>query len=197
MSTLFRKTAKGQAEMTQRSRELTPRLRGTLILVDGRRDLAAISALLARPADEALAALLEQGFVEPVMLAEPPESTQRHDRQENPRFAESAPAPLQDTSAAAPQAAALTRVGQVGQVRQVSREDAATLRRQAVSNLIQSLGPAGETLAMRMERARTLEELRPLLALAAQTVASARGQAAGAAYAAQFQSLMWARDSDF
>jgi hypothetical protein len=194
MSTLFRKTAKGQTEMTQRSRDLTPRLRGTLILVDGRRDVAAIGALLARPADEALAALLEQGFIESASVAPPAAATKRH---ETPHLADPDPNPDRDPDPDPDRAPSPVQDTPAPALPQVSRADAATLRRQAVSNLIQSLGPAGETLAMRMERARSLEELRPLLALAAQTVASARGQAAGAAYAAQFQSLMWARDSNF
>ena len=39
---------------------------------------------------------------------------------------------------------------------------------------------------MRMEKARNADELRPLIAQAAQTVANMRGRAAAEAYAARF-----------
>jgi len=44
-------------------------------------------------------------------------------------------------------------------------------------------------VAMRMEKARNTEELRPLIAVAAQTVANMRGRSAAEAYAARFAQL--------
>jgi hypothetical protein len=61
-----------------------------------------------------------------------------------------------------------------------------TLRRDAVRALNDAAGPAAEALAVRMEKARGAEELRPLIALAARTVANLRGRAAGEAYAERF-----------
>ena len=45
MSIIFRKTAKGISEIETREHRLTPRVRNALILVDGRRDLAALKML--------------------------------------------------------------------------------------------------------------------------------------------------------
>ena len=48
------------------------------------------------------------------------------------------------------------------------------------------LGPLAETLAIKIERARTADELRPLLATAVQIIGNARGRSAAADYAARF-----------
>ena len=48
------------------------------------------------------------------------------------------------------------------------------------------LGPAAESLSMKMEKARNLTELMPLLAQAAQSVAAMRGRAAAEAFAQRF-----------
>jgi len=67
--------------------------------------------------------------------------------------------------------------------------DFETRRRAAVRALNDQLGPRAETLAIKMERARSDNELRPLLATAAQLIANAQGRAAGEAYAARFAGL--------
>jgi len=67
--------------------------------------------------------------------------------------------------------------------------DLETQRRAAVRALNDHLGPLAETLAIKMERARTADELRPLLAAAVQLIGNARGRAAADAYAARFGSL--------
>ena len=85
MPIIFRKTAKGVAEIETRAHRLPPRMRSTLILVDGKRDADDMRALVTQQADESLAALLEQGFIEAVG------ETMR-----------AAPAPAQRTAAAAP-----------------------------------------------------------------------------------------------
>ncbi len=59
-------------------------------------------------------------------------------------------------------------------------------RRAAVRLLNDLLGPAAETLAIRMERARDLEEWRPQLASAIQAIGNLRGTAAAEAFAARF-----------
>ena len=64
---LFRKSAKGQAATEQRVRELPPRLRALLILVDGKRDVDTLGALLPRDFQQGLNALIEQGHVEAVL----------------------------------------------------------------------------------------------------------------------------------
>jgi hypothetical protein len=60
------------------------------------------------------------------------------------------------------------------------------MRRAAVRALNDALGPGAESLAVRMERAQTLQELQLLFAQAAKLLAAARGQAAASAFAARF-----------
>ncbi len=161
MPTLFRKTAKGQAEIETRAHRLSPRLRALLIMVDGKRDLAALSALVPQQADVAVAELLAQGFIE--ATGDNTAAT---------------PTPAAAPAAAAPAAASASAPGPA--------PDFDKLRREAVRALTDIAGPAAETVALRMEKARNADELRPLIAQAAQTVANMRGRAAAEAYAARF-----------
>lgn len=159
MPTLFRKTAKGQAEIETRAHRLPPRLRGLLILVDGKRDLAGLAALVPQQAEALLQELVTQGFVESFEAAGGAPAAPR-----------AAPAAAPTTAAAPAPAVA----------------DFDKLRREAVRALTDAAGPAAETVALRMEKARTLEELRPLFGQAAQVLANMRGRAAAEAYAARF-----------
>ena len=173
MSTLYRRTAKGQAEFSQRSRELLPRLRSTLILVDGKRDVQAISSVLLQAPEQTLAALTAlqaQGFVEAVASSVQAAAAQAVQPAPQPI---TRPAPLAPAATPAP-----------------TGFDFKTLQRAAVQALNQALGPAGETLAIRMERTSTLDELRPLLNTASQLISTARGPAAAASFVAKLQSLM-------
>jgi hypothetical protein len=163
MPSLFRKTAKGQTEIETRAHRLTPRLRALLILVDGKRDTAALGGLV-QQAEDLLAELLAQGFVEalPEAVAPPPPA---------PPVRPAVPAPAAAPAAAPPAA---------------TSGDFDTLRRNAVRALNDALGPAAESLAIRIERARSMAELRPLLVQAAQLMANMRGRGAAEAYAAKF-----------
>lgn len=163
MPTLFRKTAKGQAEIETRAHRLTPRLRGLLILVDGKRDLPGLAALVPQQAEALLQELTAQGFVESVESA----------------AATAPPAPA-STTTRGPAPAALASASPAAEFEK--------LRRDAVRALTDVAGPAAETVAMRMEKARSADELRPLLAQAAQVVANMRGRAAAEAYAQRFPS---------
>lgn len=163
MPTRFRKTAKGLAEIETRAHRLSPRLRALLIMVDGKRDLAALEALMPQHAGAAVAELMSQGFIETngeAISAAPPAA---------------APAPTAAPAVATAAAAAPSPA-----------VDFEKLRREAVRALTDIAGPAAETVAMRMEKARNADELRPLIAQAAQTVANMRGRAAAEAYAARF-----------
>ena len=157
MPIIFRKTAKGVTEIETRAHRLTPRLRGALIMVDGKRSDADLRPLITQQPDETLAALAEQGFIEIVATA--------------PATAAQPRAAVQPAAAARPVM------------------DFETRRRVAVRGLNDLLGPAAETLAIRMERARSAEELRPLLATAVQLVGNARGRGAADDYAARFSDL--------
>lgn len=165
MPTIFRKTAKGVAEIETRAHRLTPRMRSTLILVDGKRDGADLRQLITQQADETLQALAEQGFIEAVgetVHAAPAAA---------PAAAEAAGAP----AAPPPPPAA-------------PAQDVNVVRKAAVRMLVEILGPSSDTLAVRMEKARTMEELKPLLGQAAKLILAARGRASAEAYAAMFPS---------
>jgi hypothetical protein len=64
MTTIYRKTAKGRAEIDTRAHRLSPRLRGALIVVDGQRAVAELSGMIAGDAESALQQLLADGFIE-------------------------------------------------------------------------------------------------------------------------------------
>ena len=158
MPTIYRKSAKGLAEIETRAHRLAPRMRSMLILVDGKRDADDLKALFTVQADDCLRTLFEQGFIEAVG------ETVRN----VPLAGAPAPVPASPAVVAAPSI------------------DVDALRRAAVRALNEALGPSAESLAMRMERARTLEELRPLLSQCAKLLLAARGQQAAAAFAARF-----------
>lgn len=151
MPIVYRKTAKGVAEIETRAHRLPPRVRQMLILVDGRRSDADLRQLIAPGADEALHALAADGFVELV-------------------GATAAPA-----SAAPPAEAAPAAPG-------FSAQD----RRDAVRMLTDLVGPVGEPLALKIEKARDDDELRKLFDLAYQSIRNTRGAFAAAAFAERF-----------
>jgi len=161
MPTIFRKTAKGVAEIETRAHRLTPRMRSTLILVDGKRDGADLRQLITQQADETLQALAEQGFIEAVG--------------ETVHAAAAPGAPEAAAAPAAPPPAAPT-------------QDVNVVRKAAVRMLVEILGPSSDALAVRMEKVRTMEELKPLLGQAAKLIMAARGRASAEAYAAMFPS---------
>lgn len=171
MAIIYRKTAKGTTEFETREHRLAPRVRSALIVVDGRRDADALKALIAQQADEVLALLLEQGFIEAV--GESPTSA-------------TAPAALARSplAQAAPAAAVQAAPGRAGGP---PADDFAARRRAAVRDVNDVLGPAGESLAIRMERARDATELRPLVQLAVQVIGTARGRAAAEAYSVRHE----------
>jgi hypothetical protein len=157
MPTIFRKTAKGVAEIETRAHRLSPRMRSMLILVDGKRDAHDLRQMITQQADETLKALAEQGFIEAVG--------------ETMRGAAAAEA----AAAAPPPPAAPT-------------QDVNVVRKAAIRMLTEILGPTADTLAVRMEKARSMEELKPLLGQAAKLILAARGRAPAEAYAAMFPS---------
>lgn len=163
MPTIYRKTAKGLAEIDTRAHRLPPRTRSMLILVDGKRDADDLKALVTVQAEECLRSLSEQGFIEAVGETVRPSLA---------AGTVAAPGAASSTPAAPPAGPAV---------------DVAGLGRMAVRALNEALGPSAESLAMRIERARTVSELRPLLEQGARLLAAARGPAAAAAFAERFQ----------
>lgn len=159
MPIIYRKSAKGQREIETREHRLPPRLRSALILVDGKRSDAELNSMVMQPA-ETLAALLEQGFIEVAGTTAVREASR---------------------PAAAPAAAAAP-----GRPAAAGAGEFESRRRAAVRELNDLLGPAAESLAIRIEKAKSLEELRPLLVNGAQMIAGFRGRGAAEAFAARF-----------
>jgi hypothetical protein len=158
MAVVYRKTPKGVAEIGTRAFRLAPRLRGALILVDGRKTDAELAALILAEPQATLAALLADGFIEvAATLADRPAE----------RRPSSAPTA---TASVAPRDGASFE----------------TTRRDAVRQLNDQLGPGAETLAIKMERTAAMRELQPLLVQAVALLRSARGAAVADAFAARF-----------
>jgi hypothetical protein len=63
-ATLYRKTAAGQAEVGSKAHALPPRARSLLIMVDGKRSLSDLRAMLGPAVDESIALLQREGLVE-------------------------------------------------------------------------------------------------------------------------------------
>jgi hypothetical protein len=66
MPLIYRKTPKGTAEIETRAHGLRPRARSTLILVNGKRDVDDVCALVAQPSEDLLIDLAAGGFIEAV-----------------------------------------------------------------------------------------------------------------------------------
>ena len=161
----YRKTDKGQAEIETRAFRLSPRLRIPLIMVDGRRNEDELRKLIASQPDETLQALLDQGFIE--VVAAPPGARASSEAKPATEVAPAAEGATDPTSIPAP----------------MRFED---LRRQAVRSLIDQAGPAAEGVALKMEKTRNLQELRPLLSVARDILSTSTSQAAAAAFAARY-----------
>jgi hypothetical protein len=162
MATIYRKTAKGQAEIETRAHRLPLRLRSALILVDGRRTDDEVRKLMAQQGEDSLRLLDEQGFIDVIGIT-----------QEVPRAFAAAPPP--SAPAPAPQAAP-----------PASARDFVTTRAQAVRLFTDMVGPMAEALAIKMERARSPDELRPLVQTAQRIIGNARGGQAAADYGNRF-----------
>lgn len=170
MPIIYRKSSKGLSEIETRAHRLPPRLRSALILVDGKRSDADLNSMVMQPV-ETLATLLEQGFIEVAGTTA---------AREAPRPAAPAGTPAAPGAAARPAGApAAAAAGAEFQ----------ELRRAAVRALNDLLGPAAEALAMRIEKAKSPDELRPLLVNGAQVIANMRGRSAAEAFTARFGSL--------
>jgi hypothetical protein len=160
MPTIFRKTVKGLAEVETRVHRLAPRVRSMLILVDGKRDADELMAMVAQQSHEELSLLQAHGFIESVGETLPASTL----------------APVQPAARAAP-------VGKKPGV------DFIKSRQLAVRALHDALGPPAATLAQRVERATSAQELRPLLQHAVQLVVAARGREAAEVFAAKLPSI--------
>lgn len=158
MAFVYRKTPKGLVEIETRAHRLAPRLRGALILVDGRKSDSELASLILAEPQAVLANLLTDGYIEvAATLAD------RDPESKSPS----------EPPAAAP------AVRNVGPTLESTRRD-------AVRHLNDQLGPHAESLAIKMERATTMPELQPLLAQAVALLRAVRSRAVAEAFAARF-----------
>ncbi|HSB24523.1 MAG TPA: hypothetical protein VLE94_15590 [Burkholderiaceae bacterium] len=164
MTTIFRKTAKGTDEIATRANRLVPRLRTALILVDGVRDDVELAHLIKLQPVETLKELQSQGYIEVASVVEPPPK----------KPAEEAPAK---------KAAGAAESGPGAE------KPFSAFRAEAVRAFNDLTGPAGEALAMKMEKAATREQLAPLLQTAYQIIGNARGASAANDFKARFASF--------
>ena len=178
MPIIFRKTAKGLAEVESRAHRLAPRLRGMLILVDGKRDSDDLNRLVAQDAIDTLAALAEQGLIEAVgetlAVAEPA----------------AAYGPLAvSASASTPALAPAPAPTPVPAPAHPSTRELVALRRQVARALKEELGASARPLVKRIEGVRSAEELKPLLSQSVKLVLAARGKTAADAFATRMPVL--------
>jgi hypothetical protein len=172
--TIYAKSPAGQLELKSRSNAVPPRARTLLILVDGKRSDTELSALV--PDFEAsVGALLKAGLIEPVASARPPASTRAVGGPEAPS---PAPAPAPAAAAAAervppppPAPAAI---------------DLPTLRLESARAVNNLLGPEGDALAMRIERAAEAEVLQVALERCVSYIAATRGKRAADEFAQRY-----------
>jgi len=162
MSTTYRKTPKGQAEVETRANRLPPRLRAALILVDGRRSEDDLVKLVSNDAAQVLRGLLDDGYVELVEVAP------------------SKPPPVALRPAAP--AAATSTPGLLSMPPSVI----AAIKRDSVRMLTEQIGPMAEGLALKIERAGNAAELQGLLESGRQVLGNIRGRATADAFAQRF-----------
>jgi hypothetical protein len=167
MPTVYRKTAKGQAEIATRTHRLAPRLRQALILVDGRRTDEELQRMLPQ-GDEVMRSLIDDGFIESIGVTAVPVAAPA---------AAAVPTPAASPAPAAPVAAAKPPPA-------VSEQ----LKREVVRSLNDLLGPLAEGVAIKVERARTPEELRGVLEQAHRIIRDMRGAFQATAFADRFLS---------
>jgi hypothetical protein len=180
---IYRKTAKGLAEIETRAHRLSPRLRSALIIVDGRRSDEELRPLILQQPQETLQWLVDEGFIEPA----PGTSAAPAARAAPPAGAPAPVAPL--AAAPAPAAAPAAPAAQAAPRAPVAGDDFTRARAEAIRLLLQRVGPDGEDLALRMERAPNADALRPLLNIAVQSVANMRGRQAAQEFAALLSAL--------
>jgi len=134
-------------------------------LVDSKRDHDQLLAMCPGPGEEILSFLLAQGFIEATGRSGTPA------------------APPASKPAATASGAATVPVPPRAMPEQLIDAALTARRLAAVRELNEILGPTGESIAIKMERARDVVELRQLVRVAVQVIANARGNAVADGYA--------------
>lgn len=184
---IFRKTALGQAALKDRQILSDPRLRALLIMVDGSRAVHQLSGVGNVPS--MLASLVEQSLVElvgttasasgGVGVATPP-----------PGPAPSGPTPLATGPDSSGFPSMLVETGQVDAPAEVSAAQLGQAKRQASRWLMDAAGPAAEGICIKIESAKTLDDLMTQATRAQALVTSLRGASAGIKYITDLMAML-------
>jgi hypothetical protein len=158
MAAIYRKTASGQAEIGSKAHHLPPRARSLLIMVDGQRDAQVLRGMLGPAVDEALGLLLREGLIE--------------------QIGSTAAAVSKPPPATPPQAPPAPPA-----VKAPTFEET---RRAAARAVNDALGPMADSVAMRIERAKTPADLDAALHLAADAIADISSSARAEAFRQRF-----------
>jgi hypothetical protein len=164
--TVYAKTPKGSAEMAARGGSLTMAARRVLIMIDGKRSLGELAAMLRTSELDSVVGLLEaQGFIVRSSGASggPPTVFGNTRAEEPPR-----------------EALEVNTIGADAVERPLLTIEEA--KRRAVRELNERLGPEAEIMSVRLEQARSADELRDRLREAERLVAGLLGEAAAAEY---------------
>jgi hypothetical protein len=183
MGTLYRKTEKGLNEMTTRAHRLSPKLRAALIMVDGKRTDAELSAVILGEPEETLRWLTESGFIEPAS-GSANASVWGASVANSLSPGHSTLGTAMDGSLAHPQKNGAPVVNR--EPTPASLLPIEQIKRESVRALNDAMGPNAESLAIKMERTRSREELKPLLDMAQRNIANARGEKAAQVFFEKF-----------
>jgi hypothetical protein len=157
------KSQKGNDEVVTRKHGLNPRIRQMLILIDGHRNFSALSKLIGAKETLAYAMALEsEGFIARVSV---PSTVSVLGGNET--VLESALPVMAPLAAPAPN---------------LPTADFATMRHRIERLLHETLGPFADDISVRVEKARTLQDLRDLLQSIVLIVEAVRGKSAAAEF---------------
>ncbi|PPE68130.1 hypothetical protein [Caldimonas caldifontis] len=162
MATVYRKTEKGQAEIATRQNQLAMKLRSALIMVDGKRTDEELLRMIPGDAHDLLQSLLDQGFIEVIAV------TANRPAPAASRAPDSVP-PVESTLTGGPTGPEYT-----------------SLRQQAARFVSEQLGPMGDDLAVRLEKAKSWAEIKPILNMAQRVLQDNRGPTTAEAFRLRF-----------
>jgi hypothetical protein len=172
LTDIFRKTHAGQLAFSSGATSLPQALKMLLIMVDGRHDVAHlmnVAKVFGEP-KALLQELLDKGLIEPLSSAstEPPPAAQP--TSEASVFATTTP--LNTPSMLGELAGGTASLRQIADIERATK----TLRIEASRFLEAKLGPTSEALRLRIERAKSQQDLATLLDGARAIVAEVRGE---------------------
>ena len=160
-SVVYAKTPRGVAEVAARSAQLSMTTRRVLIMIDGRRTVDEIAALLPPGEIENVITQLESaGLIQRHTFGHALDVPTVAGREIDEMPTTQGPAPSEDANP-------------------MTLDEA---KRRAVRELTDRLGPEAESLALRIESCRTIEDFRERVREAERLVSGAMGPAAAADY---------------